>query len=952
MKREPGMAYDTKVLNKIFAVVSVIFLLVTVWMVFDDYIRPWKAIQVKALDIEKQKIQEKVKEIDGSLDGAKIKEIKNNISIAEKELKKQQKNIDQVNDRLAEIQKKIYVQNMVNGVNGSQAAAHQFQYEHALMEKHDKEAQKLKVIFDDYKAKEIQGKDALKGLQAEESKTQQELNAIMATKTSSEKELKSLLAEKDRLVQAMSSVSKDPIWALRNAPFIDYLDPTIKIRQYVVQNATNDFYFQQVPKIDRCTTCHVFIDKPGYEDQENPYKTHPNVQDLAVGANSAHPAKEFGCTSCHGGVGDRVNDFNSPAHIPQNKEQEKEWVEKYHWHEPHKVPQAMLPLQYTQGMCLKCHKEQERIPMADKFNKGRETIESYGCYACHKIDGWQHLTENKPGPSLLKVTSKVKNLEWIRNWIWNPFAFNPKSRMPHYFQQLNNSKAEFRNKNMTEVNAMADYIVNTSQSYKSFAKYTPGDADNGKQLMENIGCVGCHQVEGIDDKWNAVGQRKGPYLVHLGSKVDPDWLVSWLKQPNHYDPTTIMPSFRLSEKEANDIATYLLASRNSQFEGLKFPEMDKKLRDEILVEDYFSAFETIASAKNKLSKMSDAERTEELAKRSINKYGCYSCHEIKGFEGDLPQIGPELSKEGSKPVEQFGFGQQKQVPHTRQGWLTQHLKSPSIWDVGVPKPFKDLNKMPNFYLSDKEIEDIVGVILGMVSDKIPLQGQKRLKAGEKMYWEGMKVANKYNCYGCHEIDGVGGALSKAFDDQNYGPPYLSKEGARVQTDWLYRFLKQVHPIRTYVNVRMPSFPFTHAELNKIVMGFQGGSDQPTYEENVSIEWEPGEKEAAKKIWDELACTTCHTLGFTSDTPQAPNLHYAKGRLRTEWMEAWITNPQGFLPYTSMPAFWDNGSGGLQPAVEGVLDNDPKRQIRAIRKFVQEFGYSTQPSPFPYQPNVK
>jgi hypothetical protein len=71
MKREPGMAYDTKVLNKIFAVISVCFLLVTIWMVLDDYIRPWKAIQVRALDIEKQMIQERIKEIEGSIDNTK-----------------------------------------------------------------------------------------------------------------------------------------------------------------------------------------------------------------------------------------------------------------------------------------------------------------------------------------------------------------------------------------------------------------------------------------------------------------------------------------------------------------------------------------------------------------------------------------------------------------------------------------------------------------------------------------------------------------------------------------------------------------------------------------------------------------------------------------------------------------------------------------------------------------
>jgi cbb3-type cytochrome oxidase cytochrome c subunit len=946
MKREPGMAYDTKVLNKIFAVVSVIFLFVTIWMVFDDYIRPWKAIQVKALDIEKQKIQEKIKEIDGSIDGNKLKEIKEKIISAEKSLEGEKAKIDKINDKISDIERQIYVQNMVNGVNGSQAAELQFKYEHALMENHPEQAKSLKVKFDEFKKKEIEGKDNLKALQAKEATAQEELKVLTASKTEAEKELKTLLGDKERMLLAISSVEKNPVWALRNAPFIDYLDPTIKIRQYVVQNATNDFYFQHVPKIDRCTTCHVFIDKPGYEDQANPYKTHPKVESLAVGVNSAHPAKDFGCTSCHGGVGDRVNDFNSPAHIPQNAEQEKEWKEKYHWHEPHKVPQPMIPLQHTEGMCMKCHKDQDRIPMADKLNHGREVLENYGCYACHKIEGWQHLNTTKPGPSLYKVTSKVKNHEWIKNWIWNPFAFNPKSRMPHYFEQANNSKPEFKKKNIAEVNAMSEYIIKTAKEYKPISKYNGGDANNGKVLMETVGCVGCHQIEGIEDKWNDVGQRKGPYLVNLGSKVNPDWLVSWLKQPNHYDPTTIMPSFRLTDKEANDMAAYLLASRNNLFEQLTFPQVDRKVRDEILVEDYFSAFETVKAAQAKLEKMSDEERTTELAKRSINKYGCYSCHEISGFEGDLPQIGPELTKEGSKPVEQFGFGQQKQVPHTRQGWLTQHLKSPSIWDVGVPKQFKDLNKMPNFYLKDQEVEAIVGVILGLVSDRIPLQGQKRLSAGEKQYYEGMKVANKYNCYGCHNIDGIGGALSKAYEDQNYGPPYLTKEGWRVQTDWLYDFLKNVHPIRPYINVRMPSFPFTHDDLNKLVSGFQNGANQPTFEAPVNVEWEPGEKEAAQKIWNELACTSCHSLGFTNDPAQAPNLHYAKQRLRTEWMEAWIANPQSFLPYTSMPAFWDDGSGNLISAVDGVLDNDPKRQIRAVRKLVQEFGYDRNPVPFP------
>ena len=162
------MAYDMKVLNKIFAVLSVSFLLVTIWMIFDDYIRPWKAVQVKALDIEKQKIQEKIKEIDGSIDGEKIKAIKAKIANSEKGVAAQQGKIDKINADIAEIQRKIYVQNMSNGINGSQAAAYQFKYEHALVEKHFDHAKEIKVKFDDYKQKEMEGKDALKGFQAEE----------------------------------------------------------------------------------------------------------------------------------------------------------------------------------------------------------------------------------------------------------------------------------------------------------------------------------------------------------------------------------------------------------------------------------------------------------------------------------------------------------------------------------------------------------------------------------------------------------------------------------------------------------------------------------------------------------------------------------------------------------------------------------------------------------------
>ncbi|MCB9094519.1 MAG: c-type cytochrome [Halobacteriovoraceae bacterium] len=938
MKNEPGMAYNTKKLNKFFAVISVIFLISVLWMVLDDFIRPWKVVQIKALEVKKQVLQEKIEKENESINNEELNQILADIKTAEKAIADKKDVIDQINEDNAVVEKKIYVQNMNNGIYGSKAGAYQFKYEHYRVDGKEKEASKYKVLMDEMKEKFDQGRDELKALQVEEKNIKEKLKNIKEELTDLERSLKKQVGAKDLLVQSLKGTKKDFIWFLRNGPFLDYLDPTIKIQQIVLNNITDDRYFRQTEKVDRCITCHLFIGEKGYENQPNPYKTHPRIDELAVGLKSAHPMKKFGCTSCHGGEGHRVNDFNSPAHMPQNEKQQEEWVEKYHWHEPHKVPQAVYPLQYSEASCVKCHRDVERVALADKLNHGRELIENYGCYGCHKIKGYEHL--KKPGPSLLKINAKVSK-EFIKNWIWSPQSFNAHSRMPSFFGQSNNKQPEFMKKNITEVNAMAEYIVEKAKDYTPFEKYAGGNAEKGKQLIQTVGCIACHQVEGIDEPYNKVKSQKGPYLSGTGTKVDKDWLVSWLLKPSHYQEDTIMPSFRLSNAEANNIAAYLLTLKNKTFDGLTFAEIDNDTRDEILVE-YFSQFEPISLAKEKLAKLDDHERTIELGKRSIGKYGCYSCHNIEGFADDRPPIGPELSAVGSKPIHQFGYGQQVQVEHTRHAWITAHLQDPRRWDIGVPKPFKDLNRMPNFYLKDDEIEAITTVMLGQVSDFVPLAGKKLLTANEKIVEKGKKVANKFNCYGCHKVSGFGGKIAAAFeDDLNMGPPWLVNEGHRVYQSWLHNFLRNVHTIRPYMIVRMPTFNFSDEDLNSLTEFFKYESDQLTFDNPPKIVWEPGEKEAAAKIFNELACTTCHTGGFNSDDPQGPNLHYAKTRLHKSWIKKWLTNPTAVMPYTPMPDFW---SGGTESAVEGVLGDDPQKQIEAVAKYILDMGYDKTPPP--------
>src|SRR5690606_31971804 len=106
------------------------------------------------------------------------------------------------------------------------------------------------------------------------------------------------------------------------------------------------------------------------------------------------------------------------------------------------------------------------------------------------------------------------------------------------------------------------------------------------------------------------------------------------------------------------------------------------------------------------------------------------------------------------------------------------------------------------------------------------------------------------------------------------------------------------------------------------------------------DWEPGERAAALKLFDSLACASWHTTGFNKDQASAPNLHKAKPRLRPDWIAAWLHNPQRFIPGTVMPSFWE---GGESMETE-ILGGDTEKQIQALVKYILEIGENEIRSP--------
>lgn len=99
------------------------------------------------------------------------------------------------------------------------------------------------------------------------------------------------------------------------------------------------------------------------------------------------------------------------------------------------------------------------------------------------------------------------------------------------------------------------------------AKVT-GDANAGKALFTEKGCVACHVAQGVP---GAVGTI-GPSLNGLGDAAKHPQLASgepntpanirgWIKDPQARKPGTQMPNLGLSEKEADDLTAFLVTLR-------------------------------------------------------------------------------------------------------------------------------------------------------------------------------------------------------------------------------------------------------------------------------------------------------------------------------------------------------------------------------------------------------
>src|SRR5499427_2611558 len=492
-KKGVGHAYNVDFLNVVFAASSLFLFLSVIWMVWDDFDREWKNTQRRFAQLEYQVTQAQREQAVRSIDRNKLGQLEAQRKTSEQNIAANQKKVDDLQAQLKDADNKLLRATL--DYNYMKATYDQDRYDFETTREADPKssatARKQKNTEDE--AKQLNDLNlAMEKAIADKAAVQAQLGQYTGQAAAAEKQVDDLRTEQTRLGKRLDvlapSVTKD---YFRNAPLLDFMAPTIKIQQIILPNVVDDVNFIRVPKMDRCQTCHLAIDKKGYEKYPQPFTTHPKL-DLFLGGSSAHPIDKTGCTACHEGMGQSVS-FRDAAHAPANEKQKEEWEKKFHWEEPHEWDFPMLPTKMTEASCAKCHKQNVYIPKADALNIAYATYERAGCYACHKTKGFD-TNMRKPGPILTKIESKLTQ-DWVKNWIRNPRAVKPTTWMPRFWYNSNNNTKEDYPRNEVEINAIVAYLFANAEPYELAVKNPPhGDAKSGEQIVKSIGCQGCHVV--------------------------------------------------------------------------------------------------------------------------------------------------------------------------------------------------------------------------------------------------------------------------------------------------------------------------------------------------------------------------------------------------------------------------------------------------------------------------
>ncbi|MFQ5628782.1 MAG: c-type cytochrome [bacterium] len=267
---------------------------------------------------------------------------------------------------------------------------------------------------------------------------------------------------------------------------------------------------------------------------------------------------------------------------------------------------------------------------------------------------------------------------------------------------------------------------------------------------------------------------------------------------------------------------------------------------------------------------------------------CVACHDLAGFEKART---PTLDGIGNK---------------VNRGWLVRWLKN--------PREVRPKAKMPNFHLSEEEIEVLADFLMSFKSFSkdarlAPLPAVFDEKKDDEAFINlGKTRFREARCISCHQVEGRGGHLA----------PELVKIASKTTPQWLYNYVQ--NPKRLQPGVEMPQYGFSEEEAAAVVAYMAAEFidwDAPEGESTAAHTPVPNFYERGLAIFNQYNCGGCHALSaekiVENKGPELTSIgskeifqfDFTKvdiPQTRFDYIDAKLKNPRAFGESTRMPQY--------------------------------------------------
>jgi len=466
----------------------------------------------------------------------------------------------------------------------------------------------------------------------------------------------------------------------------------------------------------------------------------------------------------------------------------------------------------------------------------------------------------------------------------------------------------------------------------------------GRAIVADRNCVACHELPGFE-----AAEVRAPRLDGLPRKVSPAWLRAWLKQPRAYFPKTRMGEFRLSDRDVDALASFLLTQppgaaldpvdwskadvekggeifRRSRCVtchavngrgGTLAPELTHvgskttrewlytwirdphRLQPKTLMPRFRFADEEVRDLAAYLaSEFSEPPKDFEASgeppsptlaeegRRLFEKRGCYSCHDLEGFP-KLARIGPKLNAVGDRVLEPAPL-EARGVRPTLPNWIYTKVRTPDAVLEGA--------RMPTFGFSEEDGAALAVALLSLRAREMPPARTTRDAARPAQGPQGEfgALVRRYRCLSCHTLGGAGHLTASGAPLSTVA---LDRVGSQLTRDHIERFVRLPYGVRVALPERMPHLNVAPEEARVIADYLSKAMVDDALE--FPVRADAAAVERGRALFDRDGCIACHIAGERGGYV-GPELNGSAARLKPGWTVSWLMAPQKWKPGTLEP----------------------------------------------------